>query len=164
MNYQRWINVSFLTISSLILIIEFQNCGVPPSAGSFSLSEEGKEVRVSDGWAKMKLSFVERPRVSVQNAREKIEFIGLCDTKDTRQIEWEVSSEGGSLKVGETVCQRGGFRVSIDPLSELDCGQDYYLTAVLGDESDEVVIYRQCLSSSKSFMDEDSPSDPNDEA
>ena len=147
MNYRRWIHLSALSLFMLIIIVKFQNCGSPPQFDSSTFHED-PEMRIADDWAQMKLSFIEDPKVLIQHTLEQMNFLGLChgNTKND-QIIWEVSFNGELIRSGEILCQRGGFQIPINSLYDLECGKDYYLSAALGNEFDEVIIHRQCTKS-----------------
>ena len=166
MNHRKWTNSLGLTFISFLVVIPFQNCGHSPSELS---GEEDHEVRIIEAWEQMKLSFAhglesEDMEVSIiPNTLEKVVFIGWCiddpdtlekvvfigwciDDPDNGSVEWELYLKDKSILAGETPCEgEGKFRVSISEVSRLlHCGKDYYLTAALGEESDEVVIRRDC--------------------
>lgn len=150
MNHRKWTNLLGLTFISFLVVIPFQNCGYPPS--EFSV-ERDHDVRVIEAWEQMKLSFThglesEDMEVSViPNTLEKVVFIGWCiDDPDNGSVEWELYFKDKSILAGETPCEgEGKFQVSISEIPQLlHCGKDYYLIAALGEDSDEVVIRRDC--------------------
>ncbi len=144
----RKIKVSFIILLLSVILVQFQNCGSPPEGSDevYSSSNDDMTPGLVDDLPNRKLAFVESLVVSKHDA-DVINYDGLCSRDSHDQtVEWVVVDLKNDDEViaGETKCIRGGFRISVQNMLDLECGVDYKLIPYIDENSDDVLIRRKC--------------------
>ena len=145
-----------ITVISLIFALsfvmtQFQNCA-PQSAESLQAqsgdSNADSEVRIVDDWIEDKVVFVQ-PQLDIKVEVADVELYGFCDRKAIgNEYSWAIFSEDEESNVvidGDSICERGGFRVQFDHSDSLKCGQSYKV--YINDENgprDVMFISKSC--------------------
>ncbi len=142
-----------ITVISLIfglsfVMTQFQNCA-PQSADQYIQNdEEDSEVRIVDDWIEDKVVFVQ-PQLNIEASQVDVELYGFCDRKAIgNPYSWAIFSEdedGTSVIQGDSICERGGFRVQLEDTNSLECGESYKV--YINDDSgprDVMFISKNC--------------------
>ncbi len=145
MNLKKAISISFTILCLSLIIFQFQNCAAPSDTSDGSANEDGSAGLIDD-LVNQKLAFVES-LIVIKHDKGTINFDGLCD-KDTngKDVEWEIYGiESDELiQDGVSKCIRGGFRITSDQMSKIDCSVDHKLQAFVGKNQDSVVVRKKC--------------------
>ncbi len=123
---QRNVTIALLSMSLFFILTQYQNCSShqPRSVAS---TETDSQVRVIDDWSSEKLVLLET-RVELHTSATQVTIDGLCKRTDQNSLSWRLNDQGDqTIETGSSPCELGGFRMAIDKIESLNCGEDYLL-------------------------------------
>lgn len=137
-----------LLVSSLVLVLSFQNCGgenmsgperpVPDSSSPVSVINPVNPAA--------DLQFVES-KVAVASVTDELLLKGRCSIEqEGARPSWTLSDPSGRTHFsGHAECRDGEFEVDLRPLAVLNCGEEVRVIARLGVKSPaELLLERRC--------------------
>lgn len=123
-------NVSILGISilSLTVLSQFQNCAPAGPPSSQAQSETHSDARLIEDFNKAQIQFVAN-EVQVHDEANSVALTGLCNrAHNGSQLKWTIwASQGSALLKGEGSCSGGQFVLNMDHLSQMVCGVEHQL-------------------------------------
>lgn len=131
MNKSFIAHVCGICFSLAFVLTQFQNCA-PVSPESQYAGGAAGEVKVIEDWNGDKLSFVVRS-LSIDPMASQINLDGFCARKaDGIEVSWHLLDNlqaDQDINNGIAECERGGFRLSLTELEQLDCDTEYTVVA-----------------------------------
>lgn len=121
---QRTVTISLLSLTMFLVLTQYQNCAPQrPHSTTFNDSE----VRIIDDWSNQKLALLDT-RVELQTSATVVNIDGLCKRTDKSALSWKLNNQSDqTLEAGSSPCEMGGFRMVLDRVESLTCGEDYLL-------------------------------------
>lgn len=115
-------------MSLFFVLSQYQNCApAQPRSVASTASVEDPQVRIIDDYSSQKLALLES-RVELQTSTTEVAIDGLCKRKDTSSMKWRLNNQSDqTLEQGASPCEMGGFRMTLDKIESLSCGEDYLL-------------------------------------
>lgn len=141
---QRTVTISLLSMSLFFILTQYQNCA-PQHPGSIASVEADPQVRVIDDWSTQKLVLLES-RIELHTSASDVTIDGLCKRSDTSSLTWRLNDQGDqTLENGSSPCEMGGFRMALNKIESLNCGEDYLLEVEhQGGEVGSLWLMRKC--------------------
>lgn len=123
---QRNVTIALLSMSLFFILTQYQNCA-PQKPRAVASVEADSEVRVIDDWSTQKLVLTES-RVEIHTSATDVSIDGLCKRTDKSSLTWRLNDQGDqTLESGSSPCELGGFRMALNKIESLNCGEDYLL-------------------------------------
>lgn len=143
---RKWRYIAGLLIGMLLLCSQFQNCAPAPS--SPAPTGASPELRVIEDWTTEKVQILAHV-LEVPASRDRLSVDGFCARNFPvgEILNWEVRDPAieAAILSGQVGCERGGFRVELSELSELECGRAYNVEVqTSGGEGDQAILIRRC--------------------
>jgi len=109
----------------LLILTQYQNCAPQQQVKSTTFSDS--EVRIIDDWSNQKIALLDS-RVELQTSATEVNIDGLCKRTDKSSLSWKLNNQSDqTLEQGLSPCEMGGFRMVLDRVESLTCGEDYLL-------------------------------------
>lgn len=141
---RRHLGLTICFSSLFVVLFHFQNCG-GPADGQYTGQDDS--VEMIDNYYQEKLNFVEN-KIEVFHQSETVTIDGLCTQANSgEKFVWSLIERGLNevRQVGESFCERGGFRVNLTDLHQMECDTEYWLVAETeSGESDVLALEKKC--------------------
>lgn len=141
---KKWTSIGSITIGTLILLFQFQNCSPMNSEDLVVLHPEQ---RISDGWGSEKVE-LELDVIESLPTETHLTIAGACPNKGLSEpLNWQIldPSQTEPVFVGATNCNQGTFRIEFENLTEINCDTAYSLQVTnLDGEKDESALIKNC--------------------
>lgn len=153
-NSPKWRNLGFLAGLSCLILFQYQNCAQAPQGLSnqpeLVVDDPSPVTVIDDVKGASALSFSQK-QVEIHSATEAVSLVGHCPKEQEGSIlAWRVqdSESGRELGRGFAQCIGEQFLVELAPAQELECDQEYQVSARLGlGQPGEVTLLRRCAPS-----------------
>ena len=149
MNIRKIYSIGISILLGMLLLTQYTNCSTSPELEqALREASDGGEVRIVDDYNPNPIAFVQS-NLELDQSQVTTEVFGFCQRDQyDKLLYWAVydAQNDQLMAEGESLCERGGFKISLQDVVRLDCESHHevYVETEVGDHHDRMGVYRVC--------------------